>query len=254
MHRNIARIGKNHLYPATHQISHALRAPLVGNVLQLGPGHHLEQYRRKVRAAAFAGGGIAELLLLRPGQRNKFLQRGGRHAGIHGKQEARTGDGGDCVEVLEGVIGQMREQAGVGHMRGSHQQDGVTVGRGSDHCLAADDGIATAAVIHDHRLAPPVRQLLRRHACHGVSTAARRKRNDEAHRLHRIPLLRDSRQGQRQQWHCDQQTNKGTRNLQHCFPLTGLHGCSGSQYKGALTYNNAYNNAQHSHSNGGNTS
>jgi hypothetical protein len=70
---------------------------------------------------------------------------------------------------------------GEGGIRG--HEDGVAVGRALRHGVGGDDGIGARLVLHQHRLAPGLRQPLGDLARHDVDAPARGIGDDDAHRL-----------------------------------------------------------------------
>ena len=73
------------------------------------------------------------------------------------------------------------------------EQQCVAIGWCLRHDLRADDAAARRPVVDDERLAEPLAELLRQHAADRVGAAARRERDDQAHRALRIAALRGHR-------------------------------------------------------------
>ncbi|MPM90827.1 hypothetical protein SDC9_137949 [bioreactor metagenome] len=73
-------------------------------------------------------------------------------------------------------------------MRAHHQQQRQPVGRGLGDVIGADHAVGAGAVVHHHRMAPYLGELLCDQSPDDVCAAACRVRHDERHGLGRIAL------------------------------------------------------------------
>ena len=93
------------------------------------------------------------------------------------------------MKALTGSYEQFVERS-IDRVRGRDDEQSVTVGLRFCRGFSADDASRPAAVVRDDLFAEPFGQFGGDESSHDVVAPARRKRNDEAHRLGRIALCR----------------------------------------------------------------
>ncbi|MPN19667.1 hypothetical protein SDC9_167039 [bioreactor metagenome] len=170
--------------PAQH-IGHGGCAALVGNVLQLGARHHVEQLGRQMRATAIAGRGVAQRLRSRFGERDQLPHVVGRHRRMGHQKHGEQGRKADRHKVLFDVVGQLVHQGLIdGVVDGAHEQ-AVAIGGLACRRRCAHHATRTWAVVDDGGHVPQLAQLVCTGARRGVHRASRGERHDELHGLGR---------------------------------------------------------------------
>ena len=93
--------------------------------------------------------------------------------GLHEQHVRRVHQLRDRREVLDRIVGQALEQAGVHRDRGRGEQQRVAVRVGARHHRDAEVAAAAGAVVDDHALPERLRQRLRQDARDDVGRPAR---------------------------------------------------------------------------------
>ncbi|MNT14855.1 hypothetical protein D3C72_1498760 [compost metagenome] len=185
----------------------------------VGAGRGFEDLARQVRRPAGARTGKRQLARLRPGQRHQFLRGFGRQLGRHHQHERQFGHLGDRDQAV-GVIGQLGIQRGIDRLRADiarHQR--VAVRPGARRQLQANVAGRAGPVVHQHRLAPELRQALRHQARGNVGAAAGRERQDDRDR----PCL-PAGVGLRVGGRCQQRRGGKAQGQQRSAPAVGENG------------------------------
>ena len=198
---HIGNVVEHGLYLATDQVGHGWRAALVGNMGEIDPCHHLEQFHRQVVGRAVAGRGVGDdsRLCLRCGQEvlDRFV---GRVRIDYQQIGCRTGPG-KRREVACNVQFRLHMQAVDQRERKCNNQDGMPVGRRLGHEIGTDHGAAARLVFHDRTW----RETLGKFLCQGASERVVESAGREGH-YHLDGLggkgLRDRRRTRQQ---CNQQ-------------------------------------------------
>ncbi len=121
----------------------------------------------------------------------------------------RDRDQRDRREVLRRVVGHRLVEARIDRMRGQRaHQDRVAVGRRLRDHVGADVAAGAGLVLHNHRLAPHLGELLRDEAAGDVERSAGRERHDQLHGLRRdrpdpapcLPAAMHRRRARRPAW------------------------------------------------------
>jgi hypothetical protein len=97
-------------------------------------------------------------------------------------------DEGDRREILQRVVWQVFAQRGIDRVRGTREEQRVTVGRRIRRELRRDHLPAAAAVVDHHLLAERFGELRREEPSDDVACAAGRIGNDHAHGALRVGL------------------------------------------------------------------
>ena len=161
-------------------------AAFVRDVQHLDAGVVLEELGRELRDAAGARGGMGELAGTRFPERDELLHRPHRHCRVHHHHHRRGAKLGHRLEVLGEAVRQVLVERRVDGVRAGDHEQRVAVRRRVRRDIGADVG-AGARPVFDHDLrAEAFRQPVAERAGQRVRAAARRERQDEAHRLVRI--------------------------------------------------------------------
>ncbi len=182
---------------AAEQIGHGRAAALVRNVRAGGLGLLPEQFGREMVAGSVAGGRESHLAGLgsQTGQhiRNRLVRRSRRH----GQHVGRLHHHADVVEVLGRIVGHALDQVRPDDERAQRRdQDRVAVRSGALGGAGAYRSAGAARVLHEERAgADFFRELRGQRAGDHVGRPARRKRNQQGHRLGGRPGLRAGSSG-----------------------------------------------------------
>ncbi|MNL05444.1 hypothetical protein D3C87_1260420 [compost metagenome] len=156
---------------------------------QIPARRQVEYFASQVGDAARARGPecqFARLLGCQRDQLGQVLRRQGR---VDGEDQRALADQGDRLEILDGVVVQVRVQAGRdGQRRYVAKQQGVSVGLRASHRGGAYRAARAGLVLDDDLLAQRVVQLLRQRARQRVGRAAGREGHHDADGLVRIRL------------------------------------------------------------------
>ena len=147
------------------------------------PALSLEPLGRQVGCAAGADHGRIHLAGIGFGRRDQVLDRLDVAVGAHRQRIGNVGEHGDTRDVLERVVRQVRHGRGRHRPRRRHDQDRVAVGLGLRHQVHRDAAAAARAVFDHEGLAGIGGEPLGDRARSNVGAAARRKPDDDPHRL-----------------------------------------------------------------------
>ncbi len=173
---------------------------------------------RQVRHIAVAGRAVGQLARVGLGVGHELLHAVGRHGGVdHQRQRhhRRQRHGRQVAQhvVLHALVQRRAERDG----RGVVEQR-MAVGRRLADQRAADVAVGAGLVVHHHRLAHLLRQLLRQQARHHVGGAAGREGHNHGDGLGRIGLRQRAGCGQCRQCAAGGQGQAGAA-------VDGVHVC-----------------------------
>src|ERR1051325_100202 len=179
-----AEVVAHHVDLARHQRGQGWRGALVRYVGNLQPARHaLEELGGEVRRSAVALGGVVELAGICPGVGDQIGH--GRHRQLRVHQQY-VRDGGDHADrdKLGRIEGEPGIQQPVDHERRRRRgEKRIAIRLGLEHRRRADVAGGAGAVVHDHRLAEFLGQLLAHDARQQGRAAAGRERHGDSYRL-----------------------------------------------------------------------
>lgn len=172
---------------------------------------------------------------------DELLHVAGRHGGAHRQHQRPAAAHRDGGEVLEQVVGHLREGVRVlRHGRGGRIEQGVAVRQRARHLACGQHGAGAGLVVDDHAGAQHLAELLRHDARLRIGAAAGREAHHDADRLaaaHRKVLR------QRQGRHA-QEGRRAERRAECAAGAAGfLHRClrlECSSYIGLENHKNPY--------------
>src|SRR5262249_26689576 len=164
--------------------------PRVGDLGDVGLGHHLQQFHAEMRLRAEPDRGVVELAGVCTRKCQQLLHAGGFDLRAGDEHEIDLGDDADRYEIAERIVGEVGIKIWIDHQIGvdGHEQR-VAVGRGAGDLSGRQPAIGAGLVLDDHRLAHRVAQAIPQRACDQVDRAARRLGEDKADGLGRIGLV-----------------------------------------------------------------
>ena len=179
-------IGKHHRDLPAEQVIERRAGSAIGNVLDIGACHLIEQNAGQVRRGAVARRGIAQLARVCAGVRDQRLQIGRRHCGVHRQHIGQVADPHDRREALLRIVGLVRVKADVDRQwPGCTEKNRVAVGLRAGDKLGADVAARACLVLDHDRLAQLRLQALGQPACQRIGRPARRKRHHQRDRARR---------------------------------------------------------------------
>ena len=152
-------------------------------------GAQLQQLAGQVRLGADAGRGVVVLVRLGLGLGDQVGDRGDAGVRLHEQHVRRVHQLRDRREVLDRIVGQVLEQAGIHRDRGRGEQQRMAVRIGARHQRHAGVAAAAGAIVDDHALAERLRQRLGQDARDDVGRPAGRERHDQRDGAGRIVRL-----------------------------------------------------------------
>ena len=163
-------------------------AALVGHMHHVQAQTRVELGKRHMGACAIAGGGIVVLAGMGLDLVNELLEvLDVDHIGIDGQHIGHVHQRSDGHEVGLHVERQFLVERGIAAMGGGGAEvDGVAIGLGTGHELAADIAGGAALVVNDDGLAQNLAQGLLRHAADHIHTRSGVKAHDHGDGLVRI--------------------------------------------------------------------
>ena len=186
---------------AGHHVDHRRCGPLERDMGDVDAGGGLELLASQVRHAA--GAGRCERDLARPlaRERHQFLHAGDRQRRMRDEQFRHRHYMGHRCEVDQRLEGHLQLQVLLDDQRtGARQVERMAVGWRAQHELRRDQSVRAGAVVHQHRLAPLLRQRIGERAREEVGRATGRKTDHQPHRARR-ELLRGGEAGGQGQGH-----------------------------------------------------
>jgi hypothetical protein len=159
-----------------------------GHMVQPRPAARLQEFAGEMASTADARRAVVHAL--RPlGEREILGQRAGRHAGMHDQHVGKIDRQADRRDVGLRVVARVLHRIGIDRQDADiGQQDGVAVGRRSQHFAGRQIAAGAGLVVDHDRQAAAFGQLLRQDAGHDVAAAARREADQQPDLLRRKRL------------------------------------------------------------------
>ena len=182
-------VAEHHRHVAGHHVVERRPAAPIGDMLDVGAGHALEQLHVDVMRRAHAARGVAELAGLGFREPDQIGDAGDRQRRIDHQHERDRGDQRDRGEILDRIVRQLLVDGGIERQRRARRREqGVAVGRRARDIGGAGRGALAGAVLDDEGLAQAPLEAARQEARQRVGSPARRIGHDDAHRFRRIVL------------------------------------------------------------------
>ena len=128
---------------------------------------------------------------------------------------------GDHLEILHGIVGQLRIAGRIHRMRAHRRHaDGVAVRRRLGDGFRTDGTAATATILDNQWLTDDAAHLIGNQPPHDICRATRRKRNDVANRFVRVTLRQCHRTSRQHQHGSKHSQSSGTPLSRFCRHLS----------------------------------
>ena len=182
--------GERELDLIRHHVGIRRADAAIGHMRRLDAGALHEQFGTQMRRGADTGGGevhFARVGLAVGDQLRDVLHRKLRRDHQHLRRRA---DDGNCLQLLEQVVGHARLQGRIDHDRRVHQHERVAVWRRARDGVGAADAAGAGPVLGDHRLADRIAEMLGDLPADVIDDPARRIGQHQLDRLGRESLRR----------------------------------------------------------------
>ena len=160
-------------------------------MLELRPGHGIEQCARQVLRAAIAGRPKMDGLGLAFGQSDQLTRVVGLDLWVDHQDVGRLHQFGNRGKGLDRIVGQLAIDRLAQHVGGGGHQQGVAIRGRFRHMVSPDGGACPLTVLHHHLLPQTGGQTDRGQSSHDVGEPAGSGRHDDADRTAGEPLSPD---------------------------------------------------------------
>ena len=151
-----------------------------GTCWTLHAGKVAEQRGREMTARADAERSIVQLARMRPGVVDQFLDGAERRVGRHHEDVLRGRDPHDGLEVLDRIETLHRRERDVDRQHLSAEVKRIAVSRRLRRRRRTDIAAGAGTILHEHRLAPGLAQLLRDDTAERIDGAPGSECDDDA--------------------------------------------------------------------------